>query len=107
MYKKEHQQEGMTDIIIERDAKICIDALLGKSPTIPRKIQPLISNAKSLALIFFSVEFCWVSRNANIVAHCLVIFATSHPKSFLCNFSNFSLSIYEAWFRDLNFLNSI
>ncbi len=64
-------------------------------------------DAKLLALIFFSIEFCWVSRNANIVAHCLVIFAASHPKSFLRNFSNLSLSIYEAWLRYLNFLNSI
>ncbi len=97
---------NLSDILIESDAKISVDAFHGVADYIPWKIQSLISNARTLALKFSSVSLNWVCREANGVAHSLAKFATSQPKFLLCNSSNLPPSVREAWLRDLSSLFS-
>lgn len=92
------------DIMVESDAKVCIDAFLGTTDYIPWKIQTLISNSRTLSLLFPFVSICWVNREANMVAHCLAKIAAPQAMSLLCNSSNLSPSVYEAWLRDMSFL---
>ncbi len=92
------------DIMVESDAKVCIDAFLGTTDYIPWKIQTLISNTRTLSLLFSSISVCWVSREANMVAHCLAKVAAPQAMSLLCNSSNLPPSVYEAWLRDMSFL---
>ena len=68
------------DIVIEGDAKICIDAFHyfhNTATFTPWKIQSLISNAQNLSLNFSSVTVCWVRREANMVTHSLAKVAAS------------------------------
>ena len=69
----------MNDIIVEGDAKLCIDAFNDLFAVTPRKIQTLIANARALTVEFSSVSMCWVNRDANMVAHSLAKFASSFP----------------------------
>jgi ribonuclease HI len=67
----------MDDIVIEGDAKICIEAFHNTATFTPWKIQSLISNAQTLSLNFSFVAICWVKREANMVAHSLAKVAAS------------------------------
>lgn len=79
------------DIIVEGDAKVCIEAISQSTEAIPWpwRIMPLISNVKCLALnFFFSYCFCWVRCDANVLAHLLVKFVFTQPIYPLCNPAN-------------------
>ena len=96
----------MNDIIVEGDAKLCIDAFNDFFLVTPWKIQTLIANARALIVEFSSVSVCWVNGDANMVAHSLAKFAYSFPISLLCNSLNLLLSVHEAWLRNLSYLVS-
>jgi hypothetical protein len=88
-------------VVVESDAKVCIEALTVDSSTTSWKIHSLVANINFLALEFSSCVFCWVRRDANGVAHALAKFASSQPTYFSCTSSNLSLSLREAWLGDL------
>uniref|UniRef100_A0A2N9JAY5 RNase H type-1 domain-containing protein n=1 Tax=Fagus sylvatica TaxID=28930 RepID=A0A2N9JAY5_FAGSY len=46
-------------IMVEGDAKICIEAISASSNTIPWKIFSIVANIKFLALAFSACSFCW------------------------------------------------
>ncbi len=96
--------ESFTDIIVEGDAKVCIDAVSVTPDKAPWKIQTLMANVFILVVNFNMCVFSWVRRNANSVAHNLVKFASLHSYVFSCNNLDSPFSIHEVWLRDLNSL---
>ena len=58
-------EEHLSDIIVEGDSKVCIDAVLGTPDKIPWAIQAYIANVSNYASFFNSCRFCWVGREAN------------------------------------------
>ena len=55
-------------IIVEGDAKICIDALVAmssKGKQVHRSISTLIRNSLEITKNFLSRKFCWISRDCN------------------------------------------
>lgn len=97
--------ESFTDIIVEGDAKVCIDAVSVTPDKAPWKIQTLMANVFILVVNFNMCVFSWVHRNANSMAHNLAKFASLHPYVFSCNNSDVPPSVHEAWLRDLNSLS--
>ena len=93
-------------IMVEGDAKICIEAISASSNTIPWKIFSIVANIKFLALAFSACSFCWVHRDANGVAHALAKYASSQPLCFSCTGSNLPPSMSKAWIRNLSALSS-
>jgi hypothetical protein len=83
-------------IIIESDAKVCIDALLGNPLEISWKISNLCFDIKTLALKFVICDFVWVKRGANEVAHELAKFVTPLPSPFTCFQETLPPSVMEA-----------
>jgi hypothetical protein len=75
-------------ILIEGDAKICIEALAAEPEKVPWRIQTLVSNIKCVALDFNVCSFCWVPRDVNALAHSFAKFASSQDFCFLCNSTN-------------------
>ncbi len=92
--------EKWKNILVESDAKNCVDAILGISAC-SWNIYALCNDVKRLASDFSSCSFCWVKREANMVAHELA--KSFIPNSFpSCYFSNnLPASVQEAWSRDL------
>ena len=67
-------------IIVEGDAKICIDALVAmssKGKQVHRSISTLIRNSLEITKNFLSRKFCWISRDCNGTAHASVKLAGS------------------------------
>jgi ribonuclease HI len=94
------QTEEFLHIIVEGDAKICLDAIMEELSSCPWRIRSLISNIKCLALNFVFCRFCWVGRCANELAHSLAKFVSTCPISLRCNPSYLPPSVREAWIRD-------
>ncbi len=69
----------------------------------PWKIHTFVANVSSLVFNFNSCRFCWVGREANMVAHSLANFGSHLAVSFSCNISNLPPSVHTAWIRDLSF----
>jgi hypothetical protein len=92
--------EKWKNILVESDAKNCVDAILGISAC-SWNIYALCNDVKRLALDFSSCSFCWVKREANMVAHELAksFIPNSFPTCYF--FNNLSASVQEAWSRDL------
>jgi ribonuclease HI len=95
------KENNYLKILVEGDAKICIEVITEVAATIPWRILSLVNIIMVLALEFPSCSFCWVRRDANGMAHSLAKFASSLPSCFSCNSSNLLLSVHEAWIRDL------
>uniref|UniRef100_A0A2N9IQW9 RNase H type-1 domain-containing protein n=1 Tax=Fagus sylvatica TaxID=28930 RepID=A0A2N9IQW9_FAGSY len=57
------KSENFQDIVVESDAKVCIDAINGESARVPWKLLSLCINSKFLVLEFTSCSFCWVRRD--------------------------------------------
>jgi ribonuclease HI len=94
-------ENKFTKIVVEADAKLCIDAITIETTSIPWRIHSLVHSLKVLAFEFSVCSFCWVRRDANGVAHSLAKFASSLNSCFSCNSSNLPPSVREAWIRDL------
>jgi hypothetical protein len=95
------KENNYLKILVEGDAKICIEAITEVAATIPWRILSLVNIIKVLALEFPSCLFCWVRRDANGMAHSLAKFASSLPSCFSCKSSNLPFSMNEVWIRDL------
>ena len=94
-------QKGFQDIIIESDAKACIDALLGNPQETSWKTSNLFFDFKTLALKFVVCDFVWVKRSAIEVAHELSKLATPLPNPFICFQETLPPFVREAWQRDV------
>ncbi len=99
-------QEKYVNIIVESDAKFCIDALACPLYESCWKIRHLTAFSLDLALRFNSCIFNWAMRDANLVAHTLAKAAFSYSLPCFCSKDNLPPSVKEAWIRDLILLNS-
>ena len=70
--------------IIERNAKICIDACIGKLDDCPWALCAICHDVKCLLHSFTNVDFKWVRREANSTAHALTKFASQSQVSTFC-----------------------
>lgn len=61
--------ENWSHMIFEGDSKICFDAINRPNQPCQWTLLPPRSNILSLAVCFISVNFIWVSRSCNGVAH--------------------------------------
>ena len=93
--------EGFQDIIIESDAKACIDALLGNPQETLWKINNMCFDIKILALKFIACDFVWAKRGANEVAHELAKFVTAIPSPFICFQETLPPFVIKAWQGDV------
>jgi ribonuclease HI len=97
--------EKFDSIIVNGDAKVCLDALNGESIDNPWVISSVISNILVLSKTFASCCFCWVRREANEVAHSLAKFSPSpHVPVFCCNSSSIPSAVWNAWWLDSLFV---
>ncbi len=99
--------EKFRDIIIESDAKSCVDALLGDPQESLWKISFVCFDIHRLALKFVSCSFVWAKREANEVAHELAKLATPFPSPFICFQETLPPSVMEAWQRDVLSFSSV
>lgn len=93
--------EGFLKIIVESDAKICIDALSCNSNDCPWKIRALTTLSLELAIYFSICNFSWVKREANQSAHVLAKVPTSSCLPFCCFKDALPPSVKEVWLRDV------
>ena len=68
------KSEGYCSIVVDGDAKICFDVLNGDMNSQLWKINSLCWNAKLFNYSFIARSFCWVRREVDNVAHCMVKF---------------------------------
>jgi hypothetical protein len=76
-------QENYLKVIVESDAKNCVDNLNGQPEEWSWKISSLCNDSLDFALRFVSCSFCWTKREANTMAHSLVKFVL-HLISLFC-----------------------
>ena len=93
-------------IIVEGDAKTCIDAIIAGPYGIPWTIFAIVTYIKLLALKLSTCTFEWIGRDANSVAHSVAKFAVFLSNSFSYNSTNLPPSICEAQLRDMYSLSS-
>ena len=75
-------------ILVERDAKICIDSLgpmSSKEKQVHWSISTFIRISLEISKSFLSCNFCWISRDCSGVAHVSAKLASSLRKSFSYN----------------------
>ena len=65
--------EGFLEIIVESDARVCVDALSCNVGVCPWTISALTAYSLELAVSFSTCFFSWVKREANQSAHVLAI----------------------------------
>ena len=100
------QANCFSNVVVEGDAKVCVDAINTGNDETPWHILPIITNAKNMVSIFCSCSFNWVRRDANFVAYTLAKVASSQPICLSCNSTNLPPFVHEAWIRDLLALSS-
>ena len=100
------QANCFSNVVVEGDAKVCVDAINVGNDETSWRILPIITNAKNMISIFCSCSFNWVRRNANFVTYILAKVASSQPICLSCNSTNLSSSIHKVWIRDLLALSS-
>jgi ribonuclease HI len=99
-------EEGFERVIVESDAKNCIEDLSCPPEASSWRFNSLSSHSLELVSHFQSCYFHWVRRNANQTAHALAKVAFSLCLPFSCNQDCLPPSVKEAWLRDLAFLLS-
>jgi ribonuclease HI len=98
--------EGFERVIVESDAKNCIEDLSCPPEASSWRFNSLSSHSLELVSHFQSCYFLWVRQNVNQTAHALVKVAFSLCLPFSCNQDILPLSIKETWLRDLYFVLS-
>jgi hypothetical protein len=94
------KSENWSNIMIESDSKVCVDALVSDQQYDDLSISVICDNVKYLALEFSFCTFCWVNRVANMVAHTLAKLVPSILSPVLYFPKNLPTLLKEAWFRD-------
>ena len=90
------QGNCFSQVNVEGDAKICLDAITARDTEIPWKILSIISCVKQPALNFSLCSIGWVRRDANSEAHTLAKFAYALPFNLSCNGTNLPPFVREA-----------
>ena len=65
------KNENLAEIIIESDARVCVDTLNLVNVECNWNILTLCKDIHVLATDFFLCNFCWVKREANSIAYVL------------------------------------
>ena len=65
------KSEHWTNIMIESDSKVCVDALVTDPQYVDWSISVICDNVKYLAMDFSCCSFCWVNQETNMVSHTL------------------------------------
>ena len=94
------KMEELRGIIVESDSKLCVDAISLDKAACDWNISTLCLDVIGLAAEFFSCNFCWVKREANMTAQTLAKFCS--PQDLPVNYfpKNLPTPLGEAWFRD-------
>jgi hypothetical protein len=92
--------EGFLEIIVESDARVCVDALSCNVGVFPWTISALTAYSLELVVSFSTCLFSWVKREANQSAHVLAKVATSLCLPFCCCKDTLPPSVCEAWQRN-------
>uniref|UniRef100_A0A2N9FEW4 CCHC-type domain-containing protein n=1 Tax=Fagus sylvatica TaxID=28930 RepID=A0A2N9FEW4_FAGSY len=96
------KSEHWTNIMIESDSKVCVDALVIDPQYIDWSILVICDNAKYLTREFSCCSFSWVNRENNMVAHTLAKLVHSSLSPVLYFPKNLPTLLEEAWFRDFS-----
>jgi ribonuclease HI len=92
--------EKLCGIMVESDSKLCVDAISMGMAICDWKISTLCYDAIGLAAEFFSCNFFWVKREANMAAHSLAKFCIPQDLPAIYFPKNLPTPLEEAWFRD-------
>ena len=92
--------EDYQNFMVESDAKVCIEAILGAPQNTSWKINTLCFDINCLAHNFSSCKFAWIMREANMVAHELAKIVPS-PHLFICCLETLPPSVLDAWQRNV------
>ncbi len=92
--------EKFAKVIVESDAKMCIEDLSYPTDTGYWKIRNFSIHTIDLISGFVSCNVHWVCRERNQVAHALAKAAFSLALPFCCSLDTFPPSVDKAWFRD-------
>jgi hypothetical protein len=88
-------------LIIESDAKVCIDVLSNVQLDFPWAIVSYYHDIIYFSRKFASCAFNWVRRGANSVAHNLAEYATLSKSFAFCNIDPLPPSVKEVCMRDV------
>lgn len=94
--------EQWTNIVIESDSKVCVDALVADPQYVDWSISVICDNIKHLASEFSCCSFSWVNRENNIAAHTLAKLVPTSISPVLYSSKNLPSLLEEAWFRDFS-----
>ena len=75
------------------DAKICIDACIGKLDDYSCTLFTICHDVKCLLHSFTGVDFMWVKREVNSAAHALAEFASQSHACTFCNIDSLPLLV--------------
>ena len=79
------KDENWSNIIVEGDSKICLDALPEAEDPSDWSISSITRDTVVLSTFFYNCKFCWVRRSMNSAAHSTAKYAAALMASFLCN----------------------
>ena len=99
-------------IIVERDSKICCDALISGDSDVTWNVSNILFNTLECRKSFSSCTFVWIRREANERAHALAKFASQSRTYFSCDMSSLPKPVLVSWRRDVlcsvvQFLNEV
>ena len=92
---------GFKKVIVESDAKNCIEDLSGHPDSSNWRISAVSSQLLDLVSCFSYCKLQWVRRDANQVAHSLAKNSLTLELPLCYKKVNLPPSVKEAWFRDL------
>ena len=78
-------EENWSNIVVEGDSKICLDALSKAEEPSDWSISSITRDTAVLSVFFDNCKFCWVKRSLNSAAHSAAKYAISLKVGFLCN----------------------
>ena len=77
--------ENWSNIVVEGDSKICLDALSKAEEPSNWSISSITWDTAVLSVFFDNCKFCRVKRSLNSAAHSAAKYAVALKASFLCN----------------------
>ena len=92
--------ENWSNIVVEGDSKICLDALSKAKEPSDWSISSITRGTVVLSVFFDNCKFCWVKRSLNSAAHSAAKYAISLKVGFLCNKHDLPPHILKACWQD-------